>query len=235
MKKLNIHYFQHVFFEGPGCITNWAAQHGHTLTATRFYEPSFALPDIENTDVLIVMGGPMGVYDDHLFEWLTIEKKYITNALQKNKKVLGICLGAQLIAACAGAPVNTASYKEIGWYKIYPASQLQETHWLYEIIKEAPVVFHWHGDRFQIPDGADNLAFSEANDNQLFMLNENVLGIQFHLEITERGLKEMIGNSANELIPGNYVQSAKEITARAAFVKDNNQRMYRVLDRFLSK
>lgn len=235
MKKLNIHYFQHVPFEHPGCIANWAAQHGHTLTATRFYEPSFALPDIENTDVLIVMGGTMGVYDEHLFEWLTTEKKYIANALQKNKKVLGICLGAQLIAACAGAAVNTAPHKEIGWYKISPAKELEETHWLYEIIKDEPVVFHWHGDRFGIPGGAVNLACSAANDNQLFMLNENVLAIQFHLEITERGLKEMIGNSANELIPGTYVQSAKEITARAAFVKDNNQRMYRVLDRFLSK
>jgi GMP synthase-like glutamine amidotransferase len=235
MKNLNIHYFQHVPFETPGCIENWAIQHGHTLTATQFYKSSYSLPCIEDIDVLIVMGGPMGVYDDHLFEWLAIEKEYITTALQKNKKILGICLGAQLIAACVGAAVNTAPHKEIGWYKISPAKQLEKTPWLHAIIKDEPVVFHWHGDRFQVPDGAEHLAFSEANDNQLFMLNDNVLGIQFHLEITEKGLSEMIKNGANELIPGTYVQSAQEITAHPDFVKDNNQRMYQLLDHFLLK
>ncbi|HRP55842.1 type 1 glutamine amidotransferase [Agriterribacter sp.] len=233
MKNLNIHYFQHVPYEAPGCIEQWAVRHGHTLTATHFYDSSYSLPDIESIDALIIMGGPMGVYDDHLLEWLTIEKEYIATALQKNKKVLGICLGAQLIAACAGAAVNTAPHKETGWFKISPAKQLPKTHWLYEIIEDEPVVFHWHNDRFQLPDGTENLAVSEANDNQLFMLNENVLAIQFHLEITERGLSGMIENGADELIPGAYVQPAYEITALQDFVKDNNRRMYRLLDRFL--
>ena len=235
MKNLKIHYFQHVPFETPGCIENWAVQHGHTLTATKFYESSYNLPDMEGIDVLIVMGGPMGVYDDHLFEWLTLEKEYIRAALQEDKKILGICLGAQLIAASAGAAVNTASHKEIGWYKITPAKHLEKIPWLYETIKDEPIVFHWHGDRFQIPDSAENLAFSEANSNQLFMLNDNVLGIQFHLEITEEGLREMIENGADELTPRTYVQSTQEITACRAFVKDNNQRMYRLLDHFLLK
>ena len=233
MKNLNIHYFQHVPFETTGCIENWAMQQGHTLTATKFYETSFSLPDRKGIDVLIVMGGPMSVYDDHLFEWLTLEKEYIKAALQDGKKILGICLGAQLIAACAGAAVQATLNKEIGWYKINPAKQLESIPWLYEILKDDPVVFHWHGDRFQIPDGAANLAFSEANDNQLFMLNDNALGIQFHLEITESSLSEMIENGAEELNPGTYVQSAQEITGRRAFVKDNNQRIYRLLDHFL--
>lgn len=232
MKNLNIHYFQHVPYEAPGCIENWAVQHGHTLTATRFYESSYSLPDIESIDVLIVMGGPMGVYDDYLFEWLTIEKEYITAALQEDKKILGICLGAQLIAASTGAVVDPASYKEIGWYKISPAKQLEKIPWLYEIIKDEPVVFHWHGDQFQIPENAVNLAVSGANSNQLFMIKDTVLGIQFHLEITEEGLIEMTDNGADELNPGTYIQSAQEITSHPAFVKDNNQRMYRLLDHF---
>lgn len=235
MKNLNIHYFQHVPFEPPGCIENWAIQHGYALTTTKFYESSYSLPDMGGIDVLIVLGGPMGVYDDHLFEWLTIEKNYITAALQEDKKILGICLGAQLIAASTGTAVNTAPHKEIGWYKISPAKQLEKIPWLFEIIKDEPVVFHWHGDRFRIPDGAENLAFSEANDNQLFMLNDNVLGIQFHLEITESGLSEMIKNGAHELNPGTFVQSAQEITSRRTFVKDNNERMHRLLDYFLLK
>ena len=131
MKNLNIHYFQHVPYEAPGCIENWAVQHGHTLTATRFYESSYSLPDIESIDVLIVMGGPMGVYDDYLFEWLTIEKEYITAALQEDKKILGICLGAQLIAASTGAVVDPASYKEIGCYKISPKKQLEKKTMIY--------------------------------------------------------------------------------------------------------
>ena len=233
MKKLNIHYFQHVPFETPGCIENWAMEHGHSLTATKFYELSYSLPEMDSIDAVIVMGGPMGVYDDHLFKWLTVEKECITAALQEGKKLLGICLGAQLIAACAGAPVNTASHKEIGWHKIRASDQLSKITWLYEIIKDEPSVFHWHGDQFQIPHGAENLAFSDANDNQLFMLNDNVLGIQFHLEITENGLRGMIENSASELKPARYVQSAEQISGRATFVKDNNQRMYQLLDHFL--
>ena len=234
MNKLNIHYFQHVPSEGLGCIEEWAIQQGHTLTATKFFEPSHIVPNIETIDVLIVLGGPMGVHDDKIHNWLTTEKSFIKEAINKNKKVLGICLGSQLIAACSSAGVSAAPNKEIGWFKIFPTEATKEISWLNDLLKEEPVVFHWHGDKFQIPEGSVNLADSAANTNQLFMINNKVLGIQFHFEITHNSLLEMIENGSIELnATAPYIQSLKEIIAGESFIKNNNRRMFKLLDNFL--
>ena len=234
MKKLNIHYFQHVPYEGLGCIEEWAIQQGHILTATKFFEPSYILPNIETIDVLIVLGGPMSVHDDKIHNWITTEKSFIKEAIDKEKKVLGICLGSQLIAACSGAVVSAAPNKEIGWFKIFPAGAAKEISWLYDLLKEEPVAFHWHGDKFQIPEGSVNLADSAANNNQLFMINNKVLGIQFHFEITHNSLLDMIENGGIELnATAPYIQSLKEMLAGESFIKNNNRRMFKLLDNFL--
>jgi GMP synthase-like glutamine amidotransferase len=124
---MNVHYFQHVSFESPGYILNWLTEKGHTVTATKFYEQDFSLPDLSSIDALIVMGGPMGVYDEHLYPWLRKEKGFIEDAIHAGKKVLGICLGGQLIATCLGAYVNTAPQKEIGWFSVYATNEITHT------------------------------------------------------------------------------------------------------------
>ena len=234
MKKLNIHYFQHAPYEGLGCIEEWAIQQGHILTATKFFEPSYIFPNIETIDVLIVLGGPMSVHDDKIYNWITTEKSFIKEAINKEKKVLGICLGSQLIAACRGAVVSAAPNKEIGWFKIFPAGAAKEISWLYDLLKEEPVAFHWHGDKFQIPEGSINLADSAANTNQLFMINNKVLGIQFHFEVTHNSLLDMIENGDIELnATAPYIQSLKEILSGELFIKNSNRRMFKLLDNFL--
>ncbi len=118
---MRIHYFQHVPFENPGSIQQWVESHGHSSSITQFFHDD-ALPRIEDVDFLIILGGPMGVYDQNLFPWLAKEKSFISEAIRQKKKVLGICLGAQLIASALGARVYPNAQKEIGWFplKIFP-------------------------------------------------------------------------------------------------------------------
>src|SRR5271170_6697939 len=115
--KMRIHYFQHVPFEGLGCIAQWAAEKEHTVTATRFYldEPA---PNPGEIDWLVVMGGPMNIYEEAEYPWLAREKRFIGEAIRGGKTVIGICLGAQLIADVMGGPVTRNLEKEIGWFPI---------------------------------------------------------------------------------------------------------------------
>ena len=228
MKTLRIHYLQHVPFEGLGCIADWASVKGHSLSATKFYENT-NLPELADFDWLIVMGGPMGVYDEKKFDWLPAEKDFIRNAIQAGKTVIGICLGAQLIASSLGAKVYPNTEKEIGWYPISPTEYGLVGHLLGETIDPFPV-FHWHGDTFDLPSGALRLASSEACLNQAFLFNHKVLGLQFHFEVTENSLHQMITFCGDELVVDRYVQSAETILSNAKFISEVNIRMFHLLD-----
>lgn len=232
---MHIHYLQHVPFEGPGYIATWLQEQGHTLSATRFFEDDYELPELSATDMLVVMGGPMSVYDDHLYPWLQEEKAFIGDAIQAGKKVLGICLGAQLAALCLGAYVPTALRKEIGWYPIHAKEEaLKVAPGIHQLLEQNPVVFHWHGDKFDIPYGAYELAFSEANSNQGFIYKGQVLGLQFHLELRATDLDGMIAHGSKELVEGPYIQDAATLRAGAYHTEAGNQLMGTILDRFLS-
>ena len=228
MKTLRIHYLQHVPFEGLGCIADWISVKGHSLSATKFYENT-NLPELADFDWLIVMGGPMGVYDEKKFDWLPAEKQFIRNAIQAGKTVIGICLGAQLIASSLGAKVYPNTEKEIGWYPIFSTEYGMRKNLLSENLEPFPV-FHWHGDTFDLPSGALRLASSEACLNQAFLFNHKVLGLQFHFEVTENSLHQMITFCGEELVVGRYVQSAETILSNAKFISEVNTRMFHLLD-----
>lgn len=231
---MNVHYFQHVSFEGPGYISTWLQEQGHTLSATHFFEDTYTLPELSTIDVLIVMGGPMSVYDDHLYPWLQGEKAFIEDAIHAGKKVLGICLGAQLAALCLGAYVPTSLRKEIGWYRVYPTGESEKAApGIRKLIEQQPMVFHWHGDKFDIPYGGYELAYSEANNNQGFIYNGHVLGLQFHPEITDANLDLMLQHGSKELVAGAYIQDAATIRAGTGYIEAGNQLMGQILDHFL--
>lgn len=230
---MKVHYFQHEPFEGLGMIADWAARHGHRLSRTAFYEPNPELPDLRDYDALIVMGGSMGVYDEHRFPWLAPEKAHIRAAIDAGKHVLGICLGAQLIAASLGANVAPHTHKEIGWYPV-ALTPTGAAHPLLAGFDPAMLVFHWHGDRFELPAGARHLMSSTACDNQAFTYGEYVLALQFHLEMDAAAVREMLANCADELRregPGLWVQSVGEIVekGRKAMTK---QTLFTLLDRW---
>jgi GMP synthase-like glutamine amidotransferase len=228
MKSKRIHYLQHVPFESLGCIEEWVQSKGHGLTSTKFYE-SGLLPQISEFDWLIVLGGPMGVYDEEKFKWLIDEKEFIQKAIQEKKTVIGICLGAQLIASCLGEKVYSNHEKEIGWFPIFPT----ESGWTNNLLSnsKAPfVVFHWHGDTFDLPEESLLLASSEGCVNQAFIYHDKVLGLQFHFEFTEKSLQEMLAFCGNELVIGRYIQTAETILSNTQFIDEVNEKLFHLLD-----
>lgn len=230
---MRVHFFQHVAFEGPGYIATWMQEQGHVLSATRFFEPGYQLPDPATLDALVVMGGPMSVYDDAVYAWLQEEKAFIKAMIQAGKKVLGICLGSQLAALCLGATVSRAPHQEIGWYPVFAATTAEEpAPGIYELLRQGPHVFHWHGDQFAIPQDAYELAFSAANRNQGFMYRDQVMGLQFHAEPFAADLALMLAHGGAELKADTYVQDEQGITAELFRTGDNHQLMAGLLQHF---
>lgn len=225
-----IHVFQHVPFETPGCITDWAQDKGYGISFTRFYKGD-PLPAINSIDWLVIMGGPMSVHDTAEYAWLINEKEFIGSAISAGKKIIGICLGSQLIADVLGAEVRKNVEKEIGWHKVYRTSESMGNDIL-DAIPDGAEVFHWHGETFDIPGSALHGVYSECCRNQAFLLNRNILGLQFHMEVTTSLLCGMIKNCRNELVPSAYVQDEKRICSGAAATVHNNSMMYDLLDRF---
>jgi GMP synthase-like glutamine amidotransferase len=236
---MRVHYLQHVPFEGLGAIEPWLRDNGHIVTGTPFYETGFRLPAPGDIDALIIMGGPMGVYDTDRHAWLPQEKTFIRECLAQGKRILGVCLGAQLLAECLGARVHQAAHKEIGWFPVTPMSPAARgtttPTWLPGLFKDAPTVFHWHGDQFDIPPGAADALRSEANTAQAFQWNDRVLGLQFHLEVTPGLLEQMLRHGASELIAGPYVQTAAAIGAQSALIPGCNRLMGALLKTWMGE
>lgn len=224
---MKIHYLQHVFFEGLGSIETVLMEGGHSVSVTRMFAND-PFPKVTKIDWLIVMGGPMGVHDEKKYPWLKTEKQFIRDVIQSGKVVLGICLGAQLIAVVMGAKVYKNKYREIGWFDINLNPNLNHTI-LKDIFPKQIEVFHWHGDTFDIPKGAVLIASSEATANQGFIFDNRVLAMQFHLETTPKSAKALIDNCHNELDGSKYVQKESEILSNYLRFATINQLMDRTI------
>ncbi|HEX4975965.1 MAG TPA: type 1 glutamine amidotransferase [Pseudomonadales bacterium] len=207
---MRIHYLQHVAFEGLGCLADYFNTQAFTLSATHLYQDE-TLPSVETFDMLIVLGGPMGVHDEAEFPWLTAEKELIKSAIENKKIVLGICLGAQLIANVLGAKVYKNAHKEIGWWPIATHPHIQKTA-LSSVFSTNQEVFHWHGDTFDLPHGAIPIASSNACKNQGFMYKDHVIALQFHLETTLATAQALIEHCAGDLEDSAWVQNADTMT-----------------------
>lgn len=184
----------------------WLKARGAEVNYTRFFENPF-FPDLKDLDLLIVLGGPMSVHEESRFPWLRPEKHFIHEAIGHGISVLGVCLGAQLIASAMGSRVYRNRVKEIGWFPIEgtpaPATAFG--------FPPQCTVFHWHGETFDLPAGAVRLARNEACENQAFQLKENVIGLQFHLETTRQSARALVEHCSHELVPGPYIQSASQL------------------------
>jgi GMP synthase (glutamine-hydrolysing) len=146
---------------------------------------------------LIIMGGPMGVYDTAQYPFLADEMKLIESALGENKPILGVCLGSQLLAAALGATVSTGARKEIGWHPVRLTAEARDDR-LLRGIPESFTAFHWHGDVFDLPRGAVALASSEQTPIQAFRHGEKAYGFLFHLEATGASVRAMAREFADE-------------------------------------
>ena len=226
---MRVHYLQHAEHEGLGCIEPWLRARGHKLTGTRLQRGE-ELPDAGDFDWLVVMGGPMNIYEHDRHPWLIREKFVIRDACVKKKKVLGICLGSQLVADVLGGSVNENRHREIGWFDVVLNAEAGKS----KLLGGFPArfaAFHWHGDTFKYPPGSTPLMSSEACANQAFSWGEGrVLGLQFHLEVELDDARRWLAEDAPE--PGRYVQTAEEMLREPARFAQNTQLMHRLLERF---
>ena len=230
---LRIHYLQHVPFEQPARIATWARRRGHTLAGCRLYRGQ-PLPSLPDFDWLVIMGGPMSVHDERAYPWLIEEKKLIERAVRAGKRVLGVCLGAQLLAEVLGAGVYRNRHKEIGWFPVHLTRQATSAS-LWADFPEMFPAFHWHGETFEIPAGALHLAKSEACQNQAFELGGRVLGVQFHLEVTPASVRALIENCRADIARGRYQQSPKQMLASCKEFGIIRPLLCRMLDRLAAR
>ncbi|PKQ19666.1 MAG: amidotransferase [Actinobacteria bacterium HGW-Actinobacteria-6] len=203
--------FQHAPFEGMGAIGAWAGARGYVVQTVMAVTGEF--PPTTAYDLLVVLGGPMGANDDAGHAWLVAEKSAIRDAIDAGKRVFGVCLGAQLVASVLGAPVGRNPVLEIGWYPVTLTPEGRASH----VFGELPAEFiagHWHGDTFDIPEGAVRTASSQACPNQAFEYDDGrVLGVQFHLEWDTDGAEALVESCSSELTPGPTVAPAEAFLA----------------------
>ena len=230
---MRIHVLQHVPFEDAANIGVWACERGLSLTRTRLYldEP---LPGIQQIDWLVIMGGPMNVYEHERFPWLVTEKQYISRAIETRRFVLGICLGAQLIADCLGGRVTANAHREIGWFDVSLTPEAVGGS-LLGCLPERFEAFHWHGDTFAMAPQARLLAASSACAHQAFQFDDHVLGMQFHLDYAQDSIAKMVDRCSDELTSGPFVQTDAGVLIDREKAESLKKYLYVLLDHCLAR
>lgn len=230
---IKIHSLQHVPFEDLANIKTWADHKGYSISETKLFNNE-ALPDLKNFDWLVILGGPMNIYEEDQYSWLKVEKEFIKQAINNNKTVIGICLGAQLIADALGAKIYRNQYKEIGWLPVTLTQEAQNLS-LFQSFPQTFEAFHWHGDTFDLPQECTLLATSEACRNQAFIYNSRVIGLQFHIEYTLNSIAQMLYHCADELVEGKYIQNKDVILGKKELVLPLSTILFNFLNNLDSK
>ncbi len=211
---MRIHVIRHAAFEGPGLIAEWAKAGGHSLGESSALTEEY--PRFDEVDLVVVLGGPMAADDHEANPWLAAEKRYLNRAVSQGVHVLGVCLGAQILAEVAGGRVRRNVSPEIGWFPVR-VTESATTGPVFSGFPDGLVVGHWHSDTFDLPPGAQPALSSEATPNQAFSLaGGRLVGLQFHLEWTAELLGRLIAECGDDLASGGrYVVSAAEMAAQA--------------------
>ena len=220
----------HVDYERPAGIARWAELRGHEMEIVRLWESRFPHPD--TPDFVVIMGGPMNIYEESLYPWLAEERAFLRSVVDDGRTlVLGVCLGAQLVADALGARVTRAPQLEIGWYPV----ELTEEGRMLGVLEALPDSFqalHWHGDMFEIPHGALHTARSQCCDNQAFVYDGGrVVALQFHLEADRASWGALCEAGADELTHGGEcVSSAGEMLSGVAPFGEVRELLFGILD-----
>lgn len=227
---MRIHVLQHVPYEGPGSIARWAEKHHHSISFTRFFNGG-TLPDHDSYDLLLILGGPMSANDDFNVSWMQAEKRFIREAIDQDKMLLGICLGSQLIARVLGATVSRNRHREIGWFPVTATPNAMVLG-----LPQQFQAFHWHGDTFTLPEGAKSIGSSEGCDLQGFIYQDRVVALQFHLETTPDAARELVDACQHEIEEdGPHTQPAEAMRVDLELFSEANQRMEQIMGYMLSQ
>lgn len=204
-----IYAIQHIAFEDLGSLEDIFYQKGYRV---RYFEAGVddLTAALQYDGLVVILGGPIGAYEIEDYPFLKTELALLKTRLADQKPTLGICLGAQLIAAALDAPVYSGSVKEIGWSTL----QLTSENSILAPLKDIPVL-HWHGDTFDLPQNAQLLASSEHYTQQAFMVGHQVLGLQFHIEVEHETLERWLIGHACEL---------KQANIDIPLLRQNNQK-----------
>jgi GMP synthase-like glutamine amidotransferase len=221
---------RHVSFEGPGTIAEWAASRGHTIV--EIAAPTGEYPAPGSFDMLVLLGGPMGVYDIGAHPWLVAERAFIASAIDAGALVLGVCLGAQLLADAVGGSVRSGPEPEIGWFPVRLTDAGRASP-LFAGWPDSFVAGHWHGDTFDLMPPLVAAASSQLTANQAFeACDGRAAGLQFHLEWTPAVLSALLENCGDELAAGGtWVQPASELLGDAAEFERSRDLLFEMLDR----
>ena len=229
---MRIHCLQHVKFENPGTILEWATQNNHSIGYTYFFESQFTWPDLDAVDALIIMGGSMNTDELEKYHWLIGEQILIREAIKAGKKILGICLGAQLIAAASGCKVYQGTEKEIGFFPIQFSNTALDLD-LFNHFYNPYTVFHWHGDTFDLPESAVLIASTAICKHQAYLIGNSVLGLQFHLEMNEAVVEAMMRFDGQELdASASQIQTREKIKEGFTYLQQNKKDIFLLLDKF---
>ncbi len=217
---MRVNILQHTPNEGPGSILDWARVNGHQSFVYHPYQFGY-LPTADETDLLIILGGPMSPNDD--LSWISQERELIQELLDKDVPMFGACYGAQQIAKTLGYKVSEAPAKEVGWAPVYLQSH---------VIPDLPaelLALHWHQEMFEVPKEATLLFSSDAVKNQGFVMNHRVVGLQFHFEPQEDNIREMIVNDF-PYIEGSILDQTATDILNMPVPTINKEVMFKILD-----
>ena len=218
---MRINILQHSPNEGPGFIKDWALERGHDIYVYHPYYFDGILPNEKDTDMLIILGGPMSPNDD--LPWIKDERKLIQELIDRSIPIFGACYGAQQISKTLGYDVSKAPYKEVGWAPVYLQSSLIST------LPQKLTALHWHEEMFDIPEGFSLLFSSDLLMNQGF-IRDNILGLQFHFEPLPDNVREIVINDGDYAREENALQQTPDDILRHGVPLINRQVMFQLLD-----
>ncbi|MCC7201296.1 MAG: type 1 glutamine amidotransferase [Nitrospirae bacterium] len=222
---------QHIECEDLGTIAGVMSKRGIGYKYVRLFDGETVPPDIGKYSGIIILGGPMNVYEEDRYPFLKDEDILIKKAVKRDLPVLGICLGSQLIAKATGARVTKGTKKEIGWYKLSLTEDSRQDN-LFSALPDELVVFQWHGDTFDIPKGATRLAGSGLFPNQAYRIGRRTYGLQFHFEVTEKMINRWISEYRDELLTLDYINAGRIISGTPENIGNLNRWAGLFFDKF---
>lgn len=227
-EEMRIHAFINYAVADLGSIEQWAKDRGHSISTTAVFEKE-TFPDIHSFDMLVILGGMMGAYEEDEYPWLFEEKQCIRQAIESKKIVLGICLGAQLIAEALGGKAYPHMHHEIGWWDVRFEEKVEQIPLFHHLPRKLKF-FQYHGDTFDLPEGARWLAESDGCKNQVFLYGDRVLGLQFHPEFREQKLQEIVALHGDTITEGPYTQLPAQFLGKQENMHIAKQFLFQLLD-----